>query len=176
MARFEFKYRFFSFFFFSFFFFFFFFFLFLISFFFSEMEPPIEEEPFMRVLFLTTPRGWTCGFNISIRFLFFYFLFLFFYYFFITLYYFLFFIFYIYLIPFLKQEESHTRNSPNNEKEERTSTTRRLYERVVSLKQSSKKTKHVFKRYLEFEREMGDGEEGAKRVREKVRAYLMGNE
>ncbi|KAJ3286606.1 hypothetical protein HK104_008958, partial [Borealophlyctis nickersoniae] len=49
--------------------------------------------------------------------------------------------------------------------------TRRLFERVIHLKFSSKKVKFFFKKYLEFEKTRGT-EEGVEHVRQAARAYV----
>jgi rRNA biogenesis protein RRP5 len=51
-------------------------------------------------------------------------------------------------------------------------TVRNLFERMISLKLSSKKMKHVFKRYLSFEKEKAGGEK-VEYVKNKVREYLQ---
>ncbi|TPX37287.1 hypothetical protein SeLEV6574_g07938, partial [Synchytrium endobioticum] len=48
---------------------------------------------------------------------------------------------------------------------------RRLFERVIKLKVSSKKMKYFFKRYLEFEKSIGSGQ-GVEHVREAAKAYV----
>eukprot|EP01116_Phalansterium_solitarium_P003177 TRINITY_DN1386_c1_g1_i1.p1 TRINITY_DN1386_c1_g1~~TRINITY_DN1386_c1_g1_i1.p1 ORF type:complete len:2083 (+),score=1015.05 TRINITY_DN1386_c1_g1_i1:162-6410(+) len=50
-------------------------------------------------------------------------------------------------------------------------TTRHLFERVTSLSLSSKKMKHFFKRYLEFEKQHGDAAL-VERVKDKARQYV----
>ena len=49
--------------------------------------------------------------------------------------------------------------------------TRRLFERVIHLKVSSKKMKFFFKKYLEFEKKHGT-EEGVEHVKEAAMAYV----
>ena len=50
--------------------------------------------------------------------------------------------------------------------------TRDLYERLTSLKLSSKKMKHAFKRFLEFEKTEGN-ESTAQHVKDKARAFVL---
>ncbi len=49
---------------------------------------------------------------------------------------------------------------------------RTLFERLVTLKLSSKKAKFAFKKFLTFEREHGDAS-GVSRVQEAVKAYMQ---
>lgn len=48
---------------------------------------------------------------------------------------------------------------------------RRLFDRVISLNLSSKKVKHFFKRYLQFEKSVGS-DEGVERVKQKARDFI----
>ncbi len=48
---------------------------------------------------------------------------------------------------------------------------RALFERVITLSLSTKKMKHFFKRYLDFEKASGTPE-GIEHVKEKARAFV----
>ena len=48
---------------------------------------------------------------------------------------------------------------------------RRLFERVISMKMSSKKMKFFFKKYLEYEKKFGN-EKGVEHVKAQATAYV----
>lgn len=68
---------------------------------------------------------------------------------------------------YLTMEENNLKDSSN----QNVDYCRRLFERVVHLKLSSKKAKFFFKRYLDFEKKHGSPE-GAAHVKDLVRSYV----